>query len=314
MPEPSLPHSVKKLNWLHVAGKYAQLIEADRDNLATLRAEFRDDHKYVGNAISQLAWSLYENGDFAAAEDELAHGMVVDVADVDDLKERNASFLLDLANIYLATKREEKATTALERANELMKSMRDIPALRMGISLSYSARILLGRRQLAEAERLIQEAIILARKECQPPNRALGIFYHRLSEVYAVQGKLVEAIETMGTALNTYLMREAAYYANSLSLLGGYMAICRRRSRLRPKRWQFSSAFVPPDIETLSLPSVDSRRLLDQLRPRNASVRMDGVAYQFRIAAVFTLLFNIECHGTSQNVNVIRGRTSPRQS
>jgi tetratricopeptide (TPR) repeat protein len=224
MPEPSLPHSIKELNWLHVAGKYAQLIETERGNLAALRGEFGDDHKYVGGAISQLAWSLYENGDFGTAEDELLSGMITDVADRDDLQERNASFLLDLANIYLATTREEKATAAVERANELMKSMSAIPALRMGISLSYSARILLGHRQFAEAERLIRDAIKLARKECQPPNRVLGIFYHRLSEVYAAQGKLAEAIETMGAALNTYPARETAYYANSLSLLGQYMA------------------------------------------------------------------------------------------
>jgi tetratricopeptide (TPR) repeat protein len=213
------PHSDKELNWLHVAGKYAELIEAERENLAHQRCIHAFEHQDVGIAISALAWSLYENGDFALAEIELLNGLVADCANRSELQHRNAAFFHDLANIYLATNREQDAAIALGRAKKMLAAMSELPDLRMATSKIYGARILQRRRNYTAAERLIKDAISLA-TESPWPNYVLGVSYHRLSQVYAAQGKISDAEDVIRMALESYPAWETAYYANSLCLLG----------------------------------------------------------------------------------------------
>jgi tetratricopeptide (TPR) repeat protein len=224
MSEESLPHSVKELNRLHLSGKYAELIKADRANLAFLLDRLDRDHRDVGIAISRLAWSLYQNGDFGESEQELLQGMSEDVGRRDDLKERNACFLLDLANIYFATKRYAEADAAIERAGEFLRDMQHVLPATNAKLLYYIARSKLYSEGYDDAERLLREAIQQIQIEGHPKDRALGIFYHWLSRVYAAQAKLSDAMEAMGEALNAYPARETAYYANSLSMLGSYLA------------------------------------------------------------------------------------------
>src|SRR5258708_3187866 len=95
----ALPHPAKELNRVHASGRYAQLIQAQRENLAQMLREHSRDDSRVLEEIEYLALWLYENQEFAAAEEELKRGMIIDTAGRDDLKERNVCFLLALVNI-----------------------------------------------------------------------------------------------------------------------------------------------------------------------------------------------------------------------
>jgi tetratricopeptide (TPR) repeat protein len=218
------PHSDRELNWLHVAGKYEQMIVADRENLAYFLHEYGFEHTYAGVAISRLAWSLYENGDFAGAENELIHGMIIDATGSDDFKERNASFLLDLANISLVTNREQEAKSAVDRANGFLANMIAVPPVRTIVSLIRSAGILIYGRELAKAELVLHEAAQLTLAYHKPKDRTLGIIFHQLGKVFGAQGRISEAEDATRLALESYPARETAYYANSLSQLGAYVA------------------------------------------------------------------------------------------
>jgi tetratricopeptide (TPR) repeat protein len=218
------PHSIKELNRLHVSGKYVELIQAARENLAHIIRECGGNDQRVADEIQYLAWWLYENGDFAAAEDELRSGMVFDTRGRDDLKDRNAACLLALANIYLATGREPDASSALKQANELMAGMSDVRPIRRAVFLLHSARILTKHGDFNGAEQQLKQASDLAFSDPTPKDRIPGIILHRLSQIYDAQGRLSKAEDTLRKAMEVYPARETAYYANSLSLLALYLA------------------------------------------------------------------------------------------
>jgi tetratricopeptide (TPR) repeat protein len=213
------------------AGKFSELIARAREIVEQSRTQFGEVHARTATAVSDLAFSYYEMGDWDTAAAQWSEACKIHLALFGERSSQYVQSLFEVARADLLSGRIDEAECLVDRATTIVQSIPGDQRDTLFLIWLLAARLKLRRQDTEAAQAFLMDAMRLRLRQLEGEyggsynwdDQYLSDVFGYLSFVYDTQGNLRAAKGAMQKSIrirNRQFDKIRPFLARKLSTLG----------------------------------------------------------------------------------------------